>query len=86
MSIIAVRTEAGVVAYWNVCMHLPIPLDGGLGEAPCDAGEFVCFTHGARYRYADGFCVEGPCEGSSLEEVPVEQDEHGAWYALIGAS
>ena len=45
-------------------------LDGwGLDQS----GELlVCSTHGARFWVMDGKCVEGPCEGASLEPLRVK--------------
>ena len=76
-SIILVRTPAGELrAFWNVCKHLPVPLDSGAGHLP--AGErLVCLTHGASFRLDDGRCMAGPCEGAKLDALPVEEDEQG---------
>ena len=29
------------------------------------------------YRLDDGYCVEGPCEGMSLERIPIRVDDDG---------
>ena len=72
-SLILARTGTTVRAFWNVCRHLPVPLDSGMGELAVDGlGRWVCQTHGARYRPEDGACVQGPCEGKALTEVKVE--------------
>jgi nitrite reductase/ring-hydroxylating ferredoxin subunit len=64
--------DGRIVAYRNLCQHLPVPLDGGTGELLTDDGaHLICGTHGALYRLGDGLCVEGPCEGASLEPLPV---------------
>jgi nitrite reductase/ring-hydroxylating ferredoxin subunit len=75
-SILVVRSVEGVRAYWNVCRHLPIPLDAGAGRLPTSPrpNELVCATHGARYRMEDGLCVGGPCTGALLDEIEVEID------------
>lgn len=73
-SLLVVRTPSGVRGYWNVCRHLPIPLDCGAGSLPA-TDDLVCQTHGARYRPEDGFCTTGPCEGTWLESIPLEIDE-----------
>ncbi len=76
---LVLRDDAGrLVAYRNLCRHLPVPLDGGTGELLSDDGaHLVCGTHGATYRLRDGFCVDGPCEGLSLHPlvVRVEGDD-----------
>ncbi|MFV2057821.1 MAG: Rieske (2Fe-2S) protein [Thiohalomonadales bacterium] len=30
-----------------------------------------CSTHGALFRIEDGLCIFGPCEGASLQNVPL---------------
>ena len=70
MSVIVARVEEGWRAYWNVCRHIPIPLDAGLGALP---DGLVCVSHGARYRLEDGHCTEGPCRGEALWELKVRQ-------------
>ncbi|MCA9551814.1 MAG: Rieske 2Fe-2S domain-containing protein [Myxococcales bacterium] len=80
-SLVVVRDGAAVRAFWNVCRHLPVPLDSGVGVLPPDH-DLVCLTHGARYRREDGLCLAGPCKGSRLEAVPVEADGE-AWFALV---
>ena len=70
------RDAAGsLVAYRNLCRHLPVPLDGGTGELLTDDGaHLVCGTHGATYRVGDGVCIEGPCEGAALEPLRIRID------------
>jgi nitrite reductase/ring-hydroxylating ferredoxin subunit len=71
--LIVCRTGRGVRVYWNVCQHLPIPLDGGLGHLPAGR-ELVCVSHGARFEREGGLCTSGPCRGRWLEAVPFELD------------
>jgi nitrite reductase/ring-hydroxylating ferredoxin subunit len=70
------RDENGdIVAYRNLCRHLPVPLDGGTGELLSEDGaHLICGTHGATYRLQDGYCVEGPCEGLALQRLYVRED------------
>jgi nitrite reductase/ring-hydroxylating ferredoxin subunit len=68
-------------AYLNRCQHLPIPIDGGSRRYLCDDGQYLlCGTHGAKYRLEDGFCVAGPCSGTSLQ--PVQLERRGDGYVL----
>jgi nitrite reductase/ring-hydroxylating ferredoxin subunit len=62
-------------AYANVCRHLAVPLDIGV-DSPmaADGVSLLCHQHGARYRPADGYCVDGPCMGASLVAVPIVVD------------
>jgi nitrite reductase/ring-hydroxylating ferredoxin subunit len=78
------RNEDGsIVAYRNLCRHLPVPLDGGTGELLSDDGlHLVCGTHGAMYRVHDGYCVDGPCEGMALEPLTVRLDAGDLYVSL----
>lgn len=67
------RDAHGVLrAYRNLCRHLPIPLDAG-SRSFLFEGDLRCMTHGARYRTSDGLCVVGPCKGTTLERLTVEE-------------
>ena len=75
-SVIVTRIGDSIGAYWNVCRHLPVPLDGGMGAISQDGkGRWVCETHGARYRPEDGLCVEGPCRGERLTKIAVRVED-----------
>lgn len=65
-------SSGAIVAYRNLCRHLPVPLDGGTGELLSEDGtHLLCGTHGATYRVRDGYCVEGPCEGMALRPLSI---------------
>lgn len=81
VSLILVRSHEGLRAFWNVCQHLPVPLDSGTGGLP-PGEDLVCLTHGARFRATDGLCLAGPCSGGRLEEVELHEDHEGLW-ALV---
>jgi nitrite reductase/ring-hydroxylating ferredoxin subunit len=64
--------EGQVVAYENVCRHIPITLDYGDDEFfTGDRKHFICQTHGATYEPLTGLCVAGPCVGASLRKLGV---------------
>ena len=71
--IMIVRLGRTVRAYVNVCPHLGLNLDWQ-PDYFFDFGRqhILCGVHGALFRVADGVCVHGPCQGSSLEAVPIE--------------
>src|SRR5439155_9682988 len=50
-SVIIVRTESGVKAYFNSCRHRGVPIAGGKGNdhGNCKTAGFVCPFHGWRY-------------------------------------
>ena len=73
--VLLLRDENGdIVAYRNLCRHLPVPLDGGTGDLLSEDGaHLICGTHGATYRLHDGYCVQGPCEGLALQTLYVRE-------------
>ncbi|CAN0529330.1 unnamed protein product [Laminaria digitata] len=81
VSVVVVRSRVGLAAYWNVCQHIPVPLDSGCGALP-PGDDLVCLTHGARFRADDGYCIAGPCSGTRLQRLNMVQDEAG-WWAEI---
>jgi len=74
-SIVLVKSKEQFRAYWNVCQHIAIPLDGGLGRLPLIGGYLVCSTHGAKYEVTEGICVKGPCTGSKLPSIELEMTD-----------
>jgi nitrite reductase/ring-hydroxylating ferredoxin subunit len=36
-----------------------------------DAQHILCQYHYATYRFNDGYCIAGPCQGESLAAVPL---------------
>ena len=71
-NIFAVRQGDAVYAYVNRCPHAQNLLDHPPGAFfNEDKSLLRCALHGALFRIDDGFCVEGPCEGDSLEPVAV---------------
>lgn len=71
-SIVLVKSREQFRAYWNICQHIAIPLDGGLGRLPLVDGYLVCSTHGAKYEVSDGSCIKGPCTGTKLPTIELE--------------
>lgn len=75
------RVKGVLVAYENLCRHLPVSLDYGDGRFwDTKKHFFVCYTHGARYEPRTGKCVDGPCGGASLHSLRVEEKE--GWIHL----
>ena len=76
------KFKGEIVAYENLCRHLPITLDYGDGEFFSNDGSlFVCQTHGAFYEPKSGLCVAGPCTGASL--IPLETEQTDGHIFLV---
>ena len=90
---ILLRTDDGVVAWFNYCQHWrDVNLDGGDGAVLRD-GELVCKRHGATFECDSGECTFGPCEGAILDELPVRTvdggvflDDDGYEFVDVGGS
>jgi nitrite reductase/ring-hydroxylating ferredoxin subunit len=84
----AVRYKGQVYAYLNTCMHQRLQLDFGdahFFDEPYDA--LVCCHHGARYRPETGECFDGPCVGSLLTRLELEERDGALWCVGVrGAS
>src|SRR5262245_43017035 len=81
-NIIVVRKDGKIFAYANWCPHLGTPLEIMPGRLLTrDKSHLFCSTHGAQFRIADGFCVDGPCEGESLKAIDV-REEGGLIYRV----
>ncbi len=70
--ILVVRRGQQAFAYVNSCPHNGTPLDWVEHQFMTPDKQFImCATHGAQFRVEDGFCVDGPCGGDSLETLPL---------------
>jgi nitrite reductase/ring-hydroxylating ferredoxin subunit len=62
-------------AYVNRCRHMTTPLDFVRYQFMTEDGRhLVCMTHGALYEPETGLCVDGPCKGLALHQLPVHVD------------
>ena len=77
-----VRFAGRVYGYLNRCAHQPMELDWREGEMFDDEGRnLICSTHGALYAPDSGRCLGGPCGGSPLLRLRVEERD-GRVYCL----
>jgi nitrite reductase/ring-hydroxylating ferredoxin subunit len=69
--IVVIRTgDDEVVGYVNACPHHGIWLNFGAGEFfNADRTFLKCGRHGAEFDIKTGTCIEGACEGKSLEPL-----------------
>ncbi|MCA1471868.1 Rieske 2Fe-2S domain-containing protein [Bradyrhizobium sp. IC3195] len=71
--IIVVRTFGNdYFCYVNRCPHESVWLNIGTGAFFSSDRSFLrCGRHGARFEIDTGMCIDGPCDGQSLEPVPL---------------
>jgi nitrite reductase/ring-hydroxylating ferredoxin subunit len=75
-----IRFDGRVCGYLNRCGHMPMELDWREGEVFDSNGrDLICSTHGATYSAASGKCLGGPCGGTPLVSLQVEE-RHGKVY------
>jgi nitrite reductase/ring-hydroxylating ferredoxin subunit len=83
LDVVIVRRKDAVRAYLNSCPHQLMPLetfpDKFLNE---DGTQFICSTHGARFRVDDGYCVSGPCLGQGLTPLAIEIVDQDVFVTL----
>ena len=73
-----VRSGADVKAYVNRCAHFGVPLAARQDLLIYQPHvRLTCNVHYAHYRWSDGLCTGGDCEGESLLAIPVAIDVDG---------
>ncbi len=76
------RFGGEILAYDNVCRHIPVRLDSESDQIfSQDGNHFICQNHGALYEPASGMCVRGPCKGHSLRKLKIELKNGEIWLA-----
>jgi len=79
-----VRFEQRVHAYLNRCGHMPMELDWREGEVFDLTGrDLICSTHGATYAAASGKCLGGPCGGTPMVSLRVEERDGKVYFKGI---
>ena len=72
--LVLVRRGTQVWAYVNRCPHFSVTLDAAHGAVlTYEAQVLMCAHHSALFRFEDGLCIEGPCQGAALDAVPRRQ-------------
>ncbi len=83
--LLVARRGDAVYGYVNSCPHIPSRLDFATGEFLDAGGHFIqCQGHGAYFRFEDGLCIEGPCEGEALFPVPIRVQDGRIWLERSG--
>ena len=69
-----VRHAGRIHGYLNRCAHVAMELDWQEGVFfDADGRDLLCSTHGATYDAATGRCIGGPCNGSPLVKLRLEE-------------
>ena len=69
-----VRKDGVAYGYLNRCAHVAMELDWQEGVFfDSDGRDLLCSTHGATYDAATGRCLGGPCNGSPLVKLRLEE-------------
>ena len=77
----AIRKGGKVHAYLNRCAHVAMELDWQEGVFfDSDGRDLICSTHGATYEAKTGRCIGGPCSGSPLVKVVVEERDGNVYF------
>ena len=67
-----VRRGDSAWGYINRCPHFSIPINVQPDRfVTSDHSLIMCANHTATFRYDDGYCIDGPCRGASLDPVPI---------------
>ncbi len=79
-NIFAVRKADTYYVYVNQCPHAGALIDHIQGKFFNGDGSLLrCGMHGALFQVEDGKCVDGPCSGDSLTQVPSEAKPDGLY-------
>ena len=81
-SLVLLRDGDAVRGFLNICPHAGRPLNWAPGQFLVENGQLICAVHGASFEVPNGYCVMGPCRGSSLREVGLRID--GGMVYLAG--
>ncbi len=75
-----VRWRARAFAYINECQHQATELDWNAGDFFDESKLYLmCATHGAMYQPDTGSCVAGPCHGTRLAPVRIQERDGGVF-------
>ena len=76
--ILLLRSGQTVTAVVNRCAHFGVPLAARQEHLMFNPHTSItCNVHYARYRWSDGVCDRGDCEGEALIAVPLQIDAAG---------
>jgi nitrite reductase/ring-hydroxylating ferredoxin subunit len=80
------RSGTEIKAFANRCAHFGVPLAATQEHLKFQPHiSITCNVHYARYRWSDGVCDRGDCEGEALIAIPVQVDAQGHIYIAPAA-
>jgi nitrite reductase/ring-hydroxylating ferredoxin subunit len=72
----ALRRGETLYGYLNLCPHYSLPLNHRENEFMSrDGTKIMCRQHLALFRVEDGACLDGACDGRSLDHVPLRVED-----------
>jgi len=72
VSLLVLRSGQFCYGYLNKCPHFGMPLSETDRHLIFEPDRWLkCNVHYARFRWQDGYCEAGDCEGDSLTPVPL---------------
>ena len=78
-----VHKRGALNAYVNSCPHTGAPLEWMPDQFLDFDNSFIqCAIHGALFRPEDGYCLRGPCVGSSLQSLALRVQKGKVMVAL----
>jgi nitrite reductase/ring-hydroxylating ferredoxin subunit len=77
-ALLLLRSGDAVIVFVNRCAHFGVPLAARQEHLMFNPHTSItCNVHYARYRWSDGVCDRGDCEGEALIAVPLQIDAAG---------
>jgi len=76
-----IRKHGKAHGYLNRCAHVAMELDWQDGVFfDSDGRDLLCSTHGATYEASSGRCVGGPCNGTPLVKLRIEERDGMVYF------
>lgn len=81
---VVLRRGDAYMAFHNRCPHWGVDLDMGERQFLSKLSDMIfCSSHGALFEFGSGYCIAGPCVGSSLECFELTRDPDDADAATV---
>lgn len=85
LRVFVVRRNGAVHGYLNSCPHTGATMEWQPNHFLDFEERYIqCGIHGALFRIDDGYCVHGPCAGSSLTPLEIADRNGELWWCDDG--